>query len=302
MQFHYTCFSRITLNAQLQALFQQRRPFSFPELSDFTYLNSFFRQYSQASTVLRIEYVEHMLRSMQVIMELLLVIGLATLASSAAMIDPDDDIVSAIEASELDPEFPRKFQGILQKSINNAVNDIRELRPANYTAHYKQPNGNMPVTVVAAFGAMTVKGMDNLELEGDVNLFRTMKRNLYLDFLLKGQPLKFAAHVTVSSMGMATQFDVFGKIFFQYFSGYLYHKFAPKPSIMIEASGLDEPGMEIDAFVPKWLNRTMFISESVTKILPFTEAYIVKQFSKHVLLNLNLETVEDTLNKYRNSD
>ena len=235
-------------------------------------------------------------------MELLLVIGLATLASSAAMIDPDDDIVSAIEASELDPEFPKKFQGILQKSIDNAVNHIRELRPGNYTMSYKQPNENMPITVVAAFGAISVKGMENLELEGDVNLFRTMKRNVYLDFILKGQPLKFAAQVTVSSLGIGAQFEVFGRILFKDFFGFLYHKYDPKQSIMIEETGLSEPFMDIEAFTPKWLNRTMFISESVKRILPFTEAYIVNHFSKHILLNLNLETVEETLNKYRNSN
>ena len=238
---------------------------------------------------------------MQVIIELLLIIGLATLASSAVVPDTDP-IVAGIQASELDPDFLRKFQGILRKSMNNVVNHIRELRPANHTVFYKQPNGNMQVPVVAAFGAINVTGMNNLEAYWDVSLLRTMKRNLCLEFVLKGQPLKIDAHVTVSSMGMATQFQTIGKISFSRFYGVIYHKYSPKPSNIIDGALLDEPVMNLDGFVPSWLNKTTFMSESVKQLLPFTKTYVVNEFSKHVLLNLNFEGVEDTLNKYRNSD
>ena len=238
---------------------------------------------------------------MQVIIELLLVIGLATLASTAVVPDTDP-IVAGIKASELDLNFLRKFQGILRKSMNNAVNHIRELRPANHTVFYKQPNGNIQVPVVAAFGAINVTGLNNLEAYWDVSLLRTMKRNLCLEFVLKGQPLKFEAHVTVSSMETGAQFDILGKISFSRFYGVIYHKYSPKQSNIIEEALLDEPDMNLDAFVPSWLNKTTFISESVKQLLPFTKTYIVNEFSKHVLLNLNYEEVEDTLNKYRNSD
>ena len=238
---------------------------------------------------------------MQVIMKLILIIGLATLASATAMSDPDP-VVSVIKASKLDPKFPEKFQGMLERSINTAGNHIRELRPANYTLFYKQPNGEIDVTVIASFGAMTVKGMGHLELYGDVALAMTKNRKLYVHFFLKGQPLKFDARVIVSSMGMATQFDVFGRIPFRFFTGVTYHKYASKPSVMLEFTKLNEPALDLDAFVPKWLNRTTMITESVKELLPFTKTFIVNEFSKHVLQNLNFEEVEDTLNKFRNSN
>ena len=237
---------------------------------------------------------------MQLRMELILVIGLATLASSAAIAEPDP-IVSDILASELDPDFPTLFQGILQQSIDNAVNDIGELRPANHTVAYKQPNGNMQVPVVAVFGAMTIKGINYLKLEEDVILFKTERRNLYLGFDLIGQPLKFNAHVTVSSMGIGAEFQVFGKISFKSFYALFLHQYDLKPSITEDGLTPDKLVIDLDAFVPNWLNRTTFISESVKKLLPLTKTYIVQEFCKHVLRNLNLEEVEDTLDYYRKS-
>ena len=233
-------------------------------------------------------------------MDLILVIFLVSLAS-AEMTD-EDPPVSYTEASKLDPEFPRKFQGILQQSMNKAVNHIRELRPNNFTVYYKQPNGKMDVTVVVAFGAISIKGVNYLELADDVDLHRSLNRNIYLEFNLKGQPLKFDAHVSVSSMGMATQFEAFGKISCRSLFALIYHQYSAKPSIMVEDSGLDKPVMDLDAFVPNWLNRTTLITESVKQLLPLFDKHISKEFSKHVLLNLNLDAVEDTLNKFRKSD
>ena len=237
---------------------------------------------------------------MKAIMELILVIFLASLAS-AGMIDQDPPD-SYIEASELDPEFPRKFQGIFYQSMDKAVNHIRELRPNNFTVYYKQPNGKMNVNVVAAFGAISVKGVNDLEVADDVGLHRSLYRNIYLQINLKGQPVKFDAHVTVSSMGMGTQFQASGKISCSSLYGLIYHQYSAKPSIMIEDSGLDTPVMDLDAFVPNWLNKTTFINESVKQLLPLVEKHISKEISEHVLLNLNLDAVEDTLNKFRKSD
>ena len=233
-------------------------------------------------------------------MELILVIGLATLASSAAMGEPDP-IISDVLASEVDPDFPGIFQGILQQSIDHAGNNIRELKPANYTVHYKQPNENMQVPVVATFGPMNVTGMNHLKLEKDVILFKTQKRNLYLGFDLIGQPLKFAAHVTVSSMGIGAEFQAFGKVSFRSFYALFLHQYDLQPSISEDGLTPDKLVMDFDAFVPNWLNRTMFISESVKKLLPLTRTLIVNEFCKHVLQNLNLEEVEDTLDWYRKS-
>ena len=228
----------------------------------------------------------------------MLFVCLASLAS-AKMYDLDPPI-SWANATNLDPDFSRKFEGILQHSFDKAANKLHELRPANYTVFYKQPNGNMELTVVAVFGAMNVRGVNFLELAEDVEVYRTKKRNIYMDFFLKAQPLKFDAHVTVSSMGMATQFQAFGKISCTHFYGWIYHQYSAKPSIMIEDSFLHEPVMDLDAFVPNWLNRNTLITESKKELLPFVNKLISEEFSKHVLLNLNLDAVEDTLNKFRN--
>ena len=251
-------------------------------------------------TVLETQYFEYILRSMEVIMKLILVIAFATLASAG--ISDSDPPVSSTRGRNLDAEFPRKFQGILQQSMNKAVDHIRELRPNNFTVFYKQPNGKMDVTVVAAFGAISVKGVNFLELDDDLEVYRSKNRNVYLELFLKGQPLKFDAHVTVSSMGMAATFQAFGKISFKFFYGNIYHQYSPKPSIMVEECNLEKPVMDLDAFVPNWLNRTTLITESVKQLLPLVDKHISKEFSKHVLLNLNLDAVEDTLNKYRKSN
>ena len=229
-----------------------------------------------------------------------MVICLASLAS-AGMVDVDP-YVAWTKARNLDPGFSRKFQGILQQSFDKAEDDLHELRPTNYTVTYKQPNANMNITVVAAFGAISVKGVNYLELAQDVEVYRSKNKNIYLEFYLKGQPLKFDAHVTVSSMGMGAQFEAFGKISCKSFYGVIYHSYLSKPSIMIEESQLHDPVLHLDAFVPNWLNRTTLITESKKELLPFLDDHISKEFSKHVLLNLNLDSVEDTLNKYRKSN
>ena len=233
-------------------------------------------------------------------MKLIMVICLASLAA-AGMVDVDP-YVAWTKARNLDPGFSRKFQGILQQSFDKTANNVYELRPTNFTVHYKEPKGSMEVTVVATFGAMSLKGVKYLELANDVEVYRSKNRNIYLEFYLNGEPVKFDAHVTVSSLGMGTTFEAFGKISCRNLYGVIYHQYSAKPSIMIEESQMNEPVMDLDAFVPNWLNRTTLIAESKKELLPFLDKHISEEFSKHVLLNLNLETVEDTLNKFRNKN
>ena len=237
---------------------------------------------------------------MKAIMNLILLFGLATLAS-AEMSDWDPPGSSTL-GKKLDPEFPRKFQRILQQSIDKAENHIRELRiPANYTVYYKQPKGNMEATVVAAFGAMSVKGLNFLELDDDVQIYRSKKRNIYLEFFLKGQPLQFDAHVTVSSMGMGAEFQAFGKLSFHSFYANIYRDYLSNVTFWLEESELNKPVLELDAFVPKWLNRSTFLSESSKTLVSFIDAHIADEFFRRVLSNFDMEPLADVLNKFRNS-